>query len=68
MPKKIWGDTEVLPILESYCQYKPFVKLSDDDAFRIFKKQLSDKEILDYFLDLGAKLVCLTKGKRVLIF
>jgi len=62
--QKIWGDTEVLPVLKIYCQYQPFVKLSDDDAFRIFRKHLSNNEIFDYFIGLGAKLVCLTKGKR----
>ncbi len=62
--QEIWEDTEVLPIIKSYCKYQPIVKLSDDDAFRIFKKKLSDKEIFDYLSDLGAQLVCLTKGKE----
>jgi len=62
--QKIWGNTDVLPVLKSYCQYQPFVKLSDDDAFRIFNKYLSNQEIFDYFIELGAKLVCLTKGKE----
>jgi len=62
--QKIWGDTQVLPILKTYCQYQPLVKLSDDDAFRLFNKHLSDKEIFEYFINLGVKLVCLTKGKE----
>jgi len=62
--QKIWGDEPVLPVLETYCQFKPFVKLSNDDAYRIFNKHLSNQEIFDYFTSLGAKLVCLTKGEE----
>lgn len=62
--QKIWGDTKVLPILKSYCQFQPLVKLSEDDAFRIFNKRLSNNEIFEYFISLGAKMVCLTKGKE----
>jgi len=62
--QKIWGNTAVLPVLKAYCQYQPFVKLSDDDAFRIFGKNLSNQEVFDFFIGLGAKLICLTKGKE----
>jgi len=62
--QKIWGDEPILPVLETYCQYHPFVKLSDDDAFRIFNRTLSNQEIFNYFIGLGAKLVCFTKGKE----
>jgi len=62
--KKIWGDNDVLPVLKTYCQYRPLVKLSDDDVYRIFNKNLSNQKIFDYFIGLGAKLVCLTKGKE----
>jgi len=62
--QKIWGNAKVLPVLKTYCKYKPFVKLSDDDAFRIFGKSLPNQKIFDYFINLGAKLVCLTKGKQ----
>lgn len=62
--QKNWGDTVVLQVLKAYCQYQPFVKLSDGDTFRIFNKHLSNQKIFDYFIELGAKLACLTKGKE----
>ncbi len=62
--QKIWKDTQVLPVLKAYCQYQPLVKLSDDDAFRIFNKILSNQQIFDYYHKLGADIICLTKGKE----
>lgn len=62
--QKIWGNIPVLPILKAFCQYHPIVKLSADDAFRIFNKDLSNQQIFDYFHQLGAEMICLTKGKN----
>lgn len=62
--KKIWNDSPILPVLKTYCQYQPLVKLSDDDAFRIFNKILSNQQIFDYYHKLGADIICLTKGKE----
>ena len=54
----------ILPLLKIYCQYNPLIKLSDDDAFRIFKKELSNQQIFGFLHDFGADLICLTKGKQ----
>jgi len=62
--QKIWEEVDVLPVLKTFCQYHPMVKLSNDDAFRIFHQNLSNQQIFDYFHQLGAAIICLTKGKE----
>jgi hypothetical protein len=40
------------------------VKLSEDDAERIFGEALTNEEVIAAFHEMGAKLVCLTLGGK----
>lgn len=61
--EKIWNDREKAKnILKKYLKYKPLVKLSNDDCFRLFNEVKNDDFIFDYFHKQGAKIICLTKG------
>lgn len=61
--EKIWNDREKAKnILKRYLKYKPLVKLSNDDCFRLFNEVKNDDFIFDYFHKQGAKIICLTKG------
>lgn len=63
--EKIWGDrAEMLAVIRQYLSYKSLVKVSDDDCLRIFNEIKTDDFIFDYFHNLGAKTVCLTKGDK----
>lgn len=60
----IWPDhIEALHVIQSYCSLAPFVKLSQDDCDRIFKKKISHEDAIQTILDWGARLVCFTLGK-----
>ncbi|GIZ07324.1 carbohydrate kinase family protein [Flavobacterium sp. UMI-01] len=62
---KIWPDRkEAMETIKEYMATKPLVKLSDDDCFRLFNETKSDDYILNFFSQLGAKTICLTKGKN----
>jgi len=61
---KIWGKNKVLKVLKVYCKYKSLVKISEDDAIRIFGQETTSQHIFNYFHNLGAKIVCYTKGKN----
>lgn len=61
----IWPDhIEALHVIQSYCSLAPFVKLSQDDCDRIFKKKISHEDAILTILDWGARLVCFTLGKE----
>lgn len=61
----IWPDhIEALHVIQSYCSLAPFVKLSQDDCDRIFKKKISHEDAIQTILDWGARLVCFTLGKE----
>lgn len=63
--EKIWPDREEAKlVLKEYLSTNPLVKLSDDDCYRLFDEVKSEKYIFDYFHQLGAKTICLTKGKN----
>lgn len=63
--EKIWPDRdEAKLVLKDYLSTNPFVKLSDDDCYRLFDGVKSEKYIFDYFHQHGAKIICLTKGKN----
>lgn len=63
--EKIWPNrTEALETIQEYLATNPLVKLSDDDCFRLFNESKNDEYIIDYFSQLGAKSICLTKGKN----
>lgn len=60
----IWPDyIEAKHVIQSYCNLSPFVKVSQDDCERIFKRKIDNEEACSRLLDWGAKLVCLTLGK-----
>ncbi|MEL6944752.1 MAG: carbohydrate kinase family protein, partial [Bacteroidota bacterium] len=61
---KIWKDRgEAQQIVEEYCSYNPIVKVSEVDWGRLYGDELLDNEAIgQHFLDLGARVVCLTLG------
>lgn len=63
--EKIWPNKEeAKAVITSYLQTKPFVKLSEDDCLRWFGEVKSEAFIFNYFHNLGAQLICFTKGKK----
>ncbi len=63
--EKIWPDREEAKlVLKEYLSTNPLVKLSDDDCYRLFDEVKTEEYIFDYFHQLGAKIICLTKGKN----
>ncbi|RRA97707.1 carbohydrate kinase family protein [Larkinella rosea] len=59
----IWPDRELAQrVLQQYCSANALVKLSDDDAARLFGYRQKPEEIAAYFHGNGAPLVCLTLG------
>lgn len=62
--EKIWPNRyEAHQVLKDYLSTNPLVKVSDDDCFRLFGELKTDDAIFDYFHQLGATTICLTKGK-----
>jgi len=60
----IWPNRiEAFEVLSEYLSYNPYVKVSEDDCFRLFGDNKTDEFIFDYFHKLGASIICLTKGK-----
>lgn len=61
---KIWPNrAEAHEVLKEYLGNNPFVKVSEDDCFRLFGEVKSEEFIFDYFHNLGVSTICLTKGK-----
>lgn len=59
----IWPDRQqALQIVRSYCASKAMVKLSEDDAARLYGTPQSPDRIIGDFHEMGAALVCLTLG------
>lgn len=59
----IWPDRQqAWQILGEYCATGAFVKLSEDDAARLYDDNVPHERILADFHRLGARLVCLTLG------
>ena len=59
----IWPDRELAQrVLQQYCSTNAFVKLSDDDAARLFGIRQVPEQIAAHFHGMGAPLVCLTLG------
>ncbi|TRX42388.1 carbohydrate kinase family protein [Flavobacterium restrictum] len=62
--ERIWPDREEAKrVLAEYLATNPLVKLSEDDCYRLFAESKTEDYIFDYFHDLGASTICLTKGK-----
>jgi fructokinase len=61
--ERIWPNRdEAKKVLSDYLSTNPFVKLSEDDCYRLFAETKSEDFIFDYFHGLGASTICLTKG------
>ena len=60
---QIWADRkQAWEVISAYCSHDGLVKLSEDDAERIYGKKVSESQIISDFHTMGADLVCLTKG------
>lgn len=63
--ERIWPNREeAKEVLRDYLQNDPLVKLSEDDCYRLFAEVKSEDYIFEYFHNLGATTICLTKGKN----
>ena len=63
--EKIWPNRkEAIQVLSQYLATDPWVKVSEDDCFRLFEETKSEAFIFDYFHNLGVSTICLTKGKN----
>ncbi|WP_428668204.1 carbohydrate kinase family protein [Runella sp.] len=61
----IWPDRlQAQQVIRNYCQTGAFIKLSEDDAERIFGQILSNDAVIAQFHAMGAQLVCLTLGGK----
>ncbi|HEX9151538.1 MAG TPA: carbohydrate kinase family protein, partial [Flavobacterium sp.] len=62
--ERIWPDREeAKQVLGEYLLTNPLVKLSEDDCYRLFSEAKTEDYIFEYFHELGASTICLTKGK-----
>lgn len=62
--ERIWPDREEAKnVLRAYLSTNPLVKLSEDDCYRLFSESKTEDFIFEYFHELGASTICLTKGK-----
>src|SRR3970040_153805 len=62
--ERIWPDREEAKlVLKEYLTTNPLVKLSEDDCYRLFSESKTEDFIFEYFHELGASTICLTKGK-----
>lgn len=60
---QIWPDRkQAWDTISAYCSNDGLVKLSEDDAERIYGFKVSEEQIIKDFHDMGADLVCFTKG------
>jgi fructokinase len=63
--ERIWNDRdEAKLVLKEYLATDPLVKLSEDDCYRLFSESKTEDFIFEYFHNLGASTICLTKGKE----
>jgi sugar/nucleoside kinase (ribokinase family) len=59
----IWRDREqAWKVISEYCSYGAFIKLSEDDAERLYGSKQSNQSIIRDLHTKGATLVCLTLG------
>jgi fructokinase len=63
--ERIWPNREEAKrILKEYLANDPLVKVSEDDCYRLFAEVKTEDYIFEYFHNLGASTICLTKGKN----
>ena len=71
---EIWSNkTEAIDVLKTYCSLNPLLKISEDDAKRLFGDVASHSDIFSLLHSYGADVVCLTLrflccGFRVVFF
>jgi sugar/nucleoside kinase (ribokinase family) len=59
----IWPDRkQAWQVIGKYCSSNAFVKLSEDDAERLYSYKVESEQIIYDFHEMGASLVCLTLG------
>ena len=62
---EIWPDKEqAVAFIKAYCAFNPLVKISADDAKRLFGDVASYNDIFTLFHSYGADVVCLTLGSE----
>ena len=62
---KVWENIEdAIQAITTYCSLNPLIKISEDDSYRLFGKNISHQEIFNFFHNLGADKVCLTLGSK----
>jgi sugar/nucleoside kinase (ribokinase family) len=60
---KIWPNrADAQAVIEAYISNGAMVKVSEDDAERIYGRKISNEEIIVRLHDMGASLICLTLG------
>ncbi len=60
---EIWADrNQAWETISAYCLHDGLVKLSEDDAERIYGYKVSEEQVIKDFHAMGADLVCFTKG------
>lgn len=65
---EIWPDKEeAVEFIKAYCVFNPLVKISADDAKRLFGDVASYNDIFTLFHSYGADVVCLTLGSKGII-
>ena len=63
--ERIWPNREeAKQVIKEYLANDPLVKLSEDDCYRLFAEVKTEDYIFEYFHNLGASTICLTKGKK----
>jgi fructokinase len=61
----IWPDTdEALAVLKKVMAWQPFVKMSEDDALRLFGQSMDESALFSLLHQWGANQVCYTKGAK----
>jgi sugar/nucleoside kinase (ribokinase family) len=62
---QIWQDRKnAWQIISAYCSHNALVKLSEDDAERIYGHSVTQEQILADFHGMGSDLICLTLGAK----
>ena len=63
--ERIWPNREeAKEVLKVYLSNDPLVKISEDDCYRLFSEVKTEDYIFEFFHNLGASTICLTKGKN----
>ncbi len=62
---QIWPNRQqAWETISAYCSHNALVKLSEDDAERIYGREVTEEEVIRDFHAMGADLICFTKGGK----